>query len=308
MWKSFHRWFRKSTLKSWLKKVLPDNIIRKGAYFCGEQWKRGKENISPRAMLGFETHIVEHCNLNCSSCCHFSPLAREEYLAPSSFEKDCKRISELTSKLRYLRILGGEPLLHPQINEFFDIARKYFPDTLIELTTNGILLPKMPDIFWENCIKNDVEVNATDYPINIHFEKVAHWKEKGAKLNYKPSVINSTNSFHFSPIDVKGEQDMNYNFRKCEYPNNFCITLRGGRLYTCCIAAHAWIFNEYFNEHLDIGEENSIDIYKVKDINEILNFLCNPIPFCKHCNIKNFVYGINWYVSKKKKNEWTFEK
>ncbi|MDR0644388.1 MAG: radical SAM protein [Treponema sp.] len=190
MRKSFYQWFRKSTLKSWLKKVLPGSIIRKGAYFYNQQWKKKKQNISPMTMLGFETHIVEHCNLNCSSCCHFSPLAHKEYLDPSVFENDCKRISELTKELRYLRLLGGEPLLHPQINDFFDIARKHFPGSPIQLTTNGILLPKMPDAFWENCIRNDIEVNVTDYPINIHFERVSHWKNKGVNLNYNPTAIN----------------------------------------------------------------------------------------------------------------------
>lgn len=260
----------------------------------------------PKEALGFETHIVEHCNLNCSSCCHFSPLAKEEYLAPERFEKDCKRIAELTKRLRYIRLLGGEPLLHPKITDFFDIARTYFPDTPLSLSTNGVLLPAMPDDFWASCKRNEVEINVTDYPINIHFEKVEHRREEGIKLHYKPTTINAKNSFHFSPIDVEGKQNGGYSFKNCQYPNNFCITLRDGRLYTCCIAAHARFFNEYFNQCLDIGDKNSISIYSARDIKEILEFLCKPIPFCKHCKVKEFVYGIQWRPSKRDVTEWTF--
>jgi MoaA/NifB/PqqE/SkfB family radical SAM enzyme len=304
----FHRWFRKSSIKAYLKELLPDSVIRKCVYIYNKQWQQKSKNMIPKAMLGFETHIVEHCNLNCSSCCHFSPLAKEEYLDIKVFEKDCERIAQLTKELRYLRLLGGEPLLHPGIIDFFEVARKYFRDTKLQLTTNGVLLSKMPDSFWESCMKNKVEVNVTDYPINIHFEKVVHWKERGVNLNYNPSIINATNSFHFSPIDVEGKQDGLYNFQNCQYPNDYCITLRDGKLYTCCILAHAKIFNEYFNQNLEITANDYIDIYKAKDIQEILNFLCKPIPFCKYCNVKKFVYGIKWYVSKKEISEWTFER
>jgi ABC-2 type transport system ATP-binding protein len=305
-WNRFHYWFRKSSLKSRLKRLLPGGMLRRLAYVYNGQWKRARRNLRPQSALGFEIHIVEHCNLNCSSCCHFSPLAEEAFLDPASFEKDCRRIASLAGELRYLRFLGGEPLLHPRIEEFFDIARNCFPETPLELTTNGILLPRMSGAFWESCKRNRVAVNVTDYPIDIHFEKVRRRQDEGVNLNYQPTKINATNSFHFSPIDLEGKQNVNYNFRYCEYPNNFCVTLRDSRLYTCCIAAHARFFNEYFHQSLDTGKENSIGIYEAETLAEILNFLCRPIPFCKHCKVKRFVYGIEWRRSRREITEWTF--
>lgn len=63
---------------------------------------------------------MEHCNLKCAGCTHFSSIAKEEYLDIGEFQKDITRISELTnSRARFINLLGGEPLLHPQVEAFF---------------------------------------------------------------------------------------------------------------------------------------------------------------------------------------------
>jgi len=270
----------------------------------GPQKRPVRRNTSPLNLLGFETHIVEHCNLNCKACCHFSPLAKEEYLDTAVFEKDVKRIFELTPQLKYIRLLGGEPLLHPDITVFFDITRKYFPETKLELTSNGMLLPQMPDTFWENCRGNNVNMFISNYPIDIHFEKVQHWKEHGITINYKPDMLSAKNCFDLYPIDLNGGQDTVCNFNNCFFANT-CVTLAKGRFYTCPIAASARAFKEYF--HLDIytGEENSIGIYEADNIQAILDFLCKPIVFCKYCAIKEQVFELKWGYSKKDIREWT---
>ncbi|MDR0599714.1 MAG: hypothetical protein LBG84_06510 [Treponema sp.] len=58
-----HRWFKKSGLKAWLKMLLPDSVIRKMAYLYNGQWRWKQQHYTPMTTLGFETHIVEHCNL-----------------------------------------------------------------------------------------------------------------------------------------------------------------------------------------------------------------------------------------------------
>ena len=43
-----------------------------------------------------DIHLVDHCNLNCRGCTHFSPLAQEFYLDLDSYECDLTRLSKLT--------------------------------------------------------------------------------------------------------------------------------------------------------------------------------------------------------------------
>ncbi|MDR2121060.1 MAG: hypothetical protein LBP64_09360 [Tannerella sp.] len=48
-----------------------------------------------------------------------------------------------------------------------------------------------------------------------------------------------------------------------------------------------------------------MDIYKAKDMDEIMNFLCRPMPFCLYCNKKGTIWDIGYGVSKKDIIEWT---
>ena len=60
----------------------------------------------------------------------------------------------------------------------------------------------------------------------------------------------------------------------------------------------------YFKSNVfDTTEQNSIDIYKAKDIDEIVEFLNKPIPCCRYC-LPNKEEQIQWGVSKKDISEW----
>jgi len=67
-------------------------------------------------------------------------------------------------------------------------------------------------------------------------------------------------------------------------------------------------FNNYFIKNsgaaMEATDDDSIDIYKAKDIGEIYEFLSKPMPFCRYCRIKSWEIGIEWGVSKKEITEW----
>ena len=128
----------------------------------------------PHGTLDFQVHLTFHCNLKCKGCSHFSSLAEKRHLDIKIFEKDLQRLSRLGKKhIRKIDLLGGEPLLHPEINVLMKIARKYFPKTQIVLLTNGILLPAMPNDFWKTCKKNKIIVIISYYPIEIDIKTTA---------------------------------------------------------------------------------------------------------------------------------------
>jgi pyruvate-formate lyase-activating enzyme len=78
-------------------------------------------------LLKFAIMLVDHCNLNCAGCGNYSPLAAERFYNIDVFRNDCERIAHLTGgKIASTGFSGGEPLLHPQITDFFDIARSFF--------------------------------------------------------------------------------------------------------------------------------------------------------------------------------------
>lgn len=78
--------------------------------------------ITPRPSLFFDIEVTEHCNLNCKSCGSFAPLADEEYIDIDELDRDLRRLSELSDgEVHHINILGGEPLLHPEIARIVEI-------------------------------------------------------------------------------------------------------------------------------------------------------------------------------------------
>jgi len=254
-------------------------------------------------LFPIEVHVTEHCNLNCKGCNHFSSIAGEEYLAPERFEQDFKRLAEISDKYFEIKILGGEPLLHPRITEFFDIARKYFPKLPIQVTTNGILLTAMSEAFWQNCHNNTITVMVSLYPIKLNrkaIKKIA--KAHKVKLAFNGST--AENRMCKLPLDLSGSQDMKKSHQKCAISWGCCVTLREGRIYTCCIAAHIRFFNEYFKQNLAITDKDYIDIYKVSSKDEIIDFLEKPFPFCRYCKTSDTQFAQLWGITKKEITEW----
>lgn len=252
----------------------------------------------------FEIHLVEHCNLKCQSCDNFSSIAEEEFLSEEIFDSDMKRMSELYDKdIKYFRLLGGEPLLHPNLNYFLETARKYFKDAIILLTTNAILLDKMSDNFWKVCHNNDIVIEYTFYPINIDRNKHLELAKKYqvSLIPFENKKVTSKDS-HRNPVNDKKDQDINYNFKHC-YQVHKCISLKQGKIYPCTCIPNAYHFNKFFNKNLEVTDKDYIDIYQ-NEKEAIEEFLNHPVPFCAYCNVKNRTGGKPWAVSKFDIKEW----
>lgn len=252
----------------------------------------------------FEFHIVEHCNLKCRGCTHFAPLAEEEFLSLEEFESDIRKLSMLTGGVaRFINLLGGEPLLHSQIEEFGVIARKYFPDTTIRIVTNGILLPNMSDSFWEKCSKHNISIGVTRYPIKLNYGEI----EKKIAERGVDFVSFSGNDMRCEmwklSIDLDGSQRPVDNFMKCPRANA-CVFCSHGKIYTCATMANIDHFNKFFDKKIKLSEFDYVNIYKVEKIEEVFEYLSNPTPFCRYCNISKREYGNRWINSKQEIEEW----
>lgn len=189
------------------------------------------------------------------------------------------------------------------MEKFFEITRKYIPTGKIKLLTNGILLKKMKDSFWEAVEKTNSEIWVTKYPIQLD------WKEIEKLALRERSILHYFNqepvrTLGYQPLDVTGSRDFLTNFDGC-YRANTCILLEHGKLYTCFLIAESRHFNKFFNEDLKISEEDYVDIYKAGSGTEILERLTKPTPFCRYCNRDDVdIFGkIPWEQTKKKMEE-----
>jgi MoaA/NifB/PqqE/SkfB family radical SAM enzyme len=198
--------------------------------------------------------------------------------------------------------MGGEPLLNNKITSLAAIARNYFPKCKIQIITNGVLLLKQNEAFWEECRKYGVEILISYYPVNLDYHAITETAKKHRiKLTTGKSGAAEKREMSKFELDIDGKQDYRESFRKCSAANS-CTTLREGKIYQCPTSAHIGIFNEYFNQNLVISEKDYIDVYNVNSIDDIFAFLCSPVPFCRYCT--NQGTASEWRTSKKEIHEW----
>ena len=164
----------------------------------------------------FEIHLVEHCNLKCQSCDNFSPLAKPEFITVKSFDAQMKQMASLANnQITKIRLLGGEPLLHPRLNSLLTKARTHFPNAQLLLTTNAILLNDMPKDFWTTCHDNNITIEVTYYPIKIDragYTKLS--KEYDVKIIPFDGKETNTKVSHRNPINDKKDQPIT-NYNRC---------------------------------------------------------------------------------------------
>jgi uncharacterized Fe-S cluster-containing radical SAM superfamily protein len=264
--------------------------------------KKYLKRIKPkRNLLRFEVHVCDHCNLNCAGCGHFCPIAEKRFVDLNILERDFKRLSELTGrKCEQVDLMGGEPLLHPNIVEIFNIARKYF-DGSIRLITNGILLASQPNEFWLSCSKNNIQIEITIYPIKLDVQKIIAY----AHDVFGVTVSTRTFSWMNHHRDFTGSQDTKEAFRKCNY-GGYCIFLEDGKLCLCSLPLLSKHFNKYFGKneqkYPEPTEKDYINIFEVDSIDTILKKFTRPIPYCRVCTFS--IDHPEWKVSNKDIKEW----
>ncbi len=300
-----------STITDLQDKIVKDEnqiIQMKRTIDCNEQkFLNSLIRITPQVSLrSIVYHLADNCNLRCWGCDHFAPLAEENYVDINIFESDIKRLSELLNqRLQIIKLMGGEPLLNKQINEFMCIARKHFPHTRIEIVTNGILLSTKKGDFWNCCREQNITIVITKYPLEINYDKIqdiANSYNVGVELYGNTGEAIKT-SYHI-PLDVEGKQNPIENFLNCFHANN-CVMLKQGKIYPCTVAPNIEHFNKYFGYNIPLGPNDGLDIYKANSEKEILDYLSRPMEFCKYCAVKNRTFGHPWSQSNKNISEWS---
>lgn len=106
--------------------------------------------------------ITNNCNLNCDFC--IKNKRNKKYMDFDEFKLILKKIKEHTNYL-YFHLLG-EPLMHPNINEFIDYASANFK---INITTNGYLINRIKNN--KNIRQLNISLHSFDERYNISLDK-----------------------------------------------------------------------------------------------------------------------------------------
>ena len=246
--------------------------------------------------------ITDRCNLGCASCSHFAPLANDSPIIPvDDIEASLTLLSEkCQSSVGEIFILGGEPLLHPDLTKIIAITRRLYPYSSIFLVSNMLLFEKRWNEIADSLITNKIIVGFSKYGkvndrqvVNSIKLCMENWIQT-ALFGSDPALFNSY---------LKSENPSYNAIMKQNCDMKTCLTLRGNYLYMCSPVTYLKYPNRAFGMSLKASKYDRIDIRDIYNEDEVLALSELPNPFCRHCDVEHN-HKIAWRPSKKERSEW----
>lgn len=249
-----------------------------------------KPYISAKFLPYLEYHIADHCNLNCKYCEHYSGLVQTpKFTNFKRFVRDFEQLHKFIDDIGTIRILGGEPLLNPEINEYVKLSRQLYPLADISVVTNAILLPKMPEEFFDTLRENKVNMHISFYPPleskMSAMRKFLH--DKRVSYFTLPLINKFTIKQTLTPHDKKRKV-----FLRCLQAT--CNNLYEGKIAPCFLPFTTKYFNEYYEKNLP--EDGALDLYEEGLTTEKLKLhLLTPFERCRYCGKP---FSVKWETVK----------
>lgn len=194
-------------------------------------------------------------------------------------------------------LLGGEPFLHPQLIELCKIAREIFPDILLNILTNGIILS---DNYPEEKIN---ELKSLNVLTSISQYPAQNYKEfpEGKYFTY----LNNRFFFCQTRVNLQGTEDPTIRPTQCS--NRIpCFTLKDYKIFFCQFGAHINNFCKYFHKQIPLIENKDfIRLTEETTLTDLQSLKDTVHNICRYHASEEM---INWNPSSKSFDEYTKSK
>jgi len=231
---------------------------------------------------GFCYTLGDHCNLACRGCDHDSPFAPVRETSVEEFDRDLGSLAAVLHA-HDLRMGGGEPLLHPRVEEFFEVARRRGVADRLTLVTNGLLLHKASERLWS--LIDGVYLSV--YP-GVRLPRPLSEYADTAKRHgvYFDAADQSTFVHTLLNQRIDDPALVEAIYRECKMTGEWwCHTVHEGRYYKCSIAP----FSTRRMARLGVvyrPEDDSIPLHGNPDLRADLERLLarrEPLAACAYC-------------------------
>ena len=256
-----------------------------------------------------DVQVCDHCNLRCAGCLHFAPLAEERFLDLDEYSRDLERLAAIEGIGGYfgsIALMGGEPLLHPNIVEVIRTTRAHLPNERIVLCTNGLLLKRMGDDFWGALAECGVDVAISPYPIKLDYEELAELvRSRGVRADFAGDITGTAKgkqAFVHLALDPEGTCDPVRSFTSCPFGGRF-MQLSRGAIWPCQVTALHGAFARQFGYGMHDEPEDSLALDAIGSADDIENFRRRSHPMCRYCD-NGALTVAPWEQSKFEAEEW----
>jgi organic radical activating enzyme len=129
--------------------------------------------------------ITQVCNLSCLGCTNYSDLPHWGYVKWSQGKSWIEPWLEIL-EIPDFGIMGGEPLINPEVESWMVGIRELMPDSQIRFTTNGLLLDR-----WPHLLDLAQDIGNCIIKITVHLEnqQLEHNIQKlFSKFSWEPVI------------------------------------------------------------------------------------------------------------------------
>lgn len=227
-----------------------------------------------------EMPITTKCSLRCRECANLIQYYDNgEFLDYKRLINDTHKLCQVAKGINTLRILGGEPLLHPYLKEIIEGILKNKNIENIQIVTNGTMLFK--DDMLRSLRNKRVSVAISNYgKLSRNYNSlIEQLSDNGIKF-WNRKTMEWTPQGDCSYRN-KSQKELERILKECR---SDCISILDGNIHLCPRSSHGHdlkIFNADANDYVDLRKHKSRRLLK-KDLFKLLNR--KSIAACNYCD------------------------
>ncbi|MGL6105467.1 MAG: radical SAM protein [Fusobacteriaceae bacterium] len=254
-----------------------------------------------------EIVVATKCTLRCKDCANLMQYYDNPYIIDiNTIKTSINRLIESVDNIEKFRILGGEPFLHPDLDEIINLVASSEKIKEVQIPTNGTILPKKESLI--KALKhNKVSISISDY--GEYSTKKKEIVQLGEQHNIKVEVMNMDYWLDYSSIECRSrsKEQLQDQYKQC---NHQCTSLLNGKIFDCPRSAHGMdlgIIPKNSLEYIDLVDESKSILRIRREIIAMYNEQKKCIQACNYCNVgtspKKIEPAIQLDTNDKKKNK-----
>jgi hypothetical protein len=248
---------------------------------------RNSVTVSPLVIRSMGVLISNQCNLTCVGCNHL----RDHYhksdnvdLEIRSVLSDLTRVVEAADFIKTVVLVGGEALLHPNVDQVIEGILSMPRIGVLLIITNGTVIPRSERVF--DLMQNPrviVEISGygDNVPKHLRLKRGAFLK-KLTSLGINHRYVETLMWTDFGGFEARGygEEEIRKIYKSCCFVSN---DMFNGRLFKCSRSAygtHIAKIPDYPTDYVDIRDGARETLRQ-----NLFRFFADEKPrACNHCN------------------------
>jgi len=229
-----------------------------------------------------EFYITNECNLTCSNCNRYNNY---DFQGHYEWNHNAEAIAAWAERIdaSIITIIGGEPTLHPDLQQWAEGLAALWPDRDVMIQTNGIK-PIIGMNWWETARSKYPNIG---HSISVHSPGMKSKLSRGRKNHFDAWMFSECALKDQHTYFTVHDSDPQAAFNACSMKHSH--TVLNGRLYKCPMVAILPEFRKQYQVSLTERQESILLEYRslAHDCSdqELENFVNDRHSAIKQCNL-----------------------